>query len=268
MRVVRVGYLISGLVSLALILYILNLIHPYYQTPTEVVLVTYDVIYLPLPKKVSNVSVEEAILWRRSVRDYTKDPIRLEDLSMILWATYGVTEPTWGFRATPSAGATYPLEIYLVVGEEGVLIDGNAYLVAGVYKYDGRKHLLRLVKQGDFREELYVAAIKQEWVRNAPVSIVICAVFERTTSVYGVRGEVRYVPMEVGHAGQNIYLMSTALGYGAVVVGAFIDEDVSKVINAGVNEVPMYIVPIGVPKTPYRTTFKDIENYIIKARGG
>ncbi len=268
MRVERVSYLVSGLVTLVLILYIINLIYPFHQIPEEVSVSMYDVIYLPPPTKVSGVSVEEAILWRRSVREYTKDPVKLKDLSMILWATYGVTETTWGLRAVPSAGATYPLEIYVVVGEKGVLINENTFLRAGVYKYDGRKHILKLIKQGDFRKELYLAALRQDWVRDAPVSIVICAVFERTTSVYGVRGEVRYVPMEVGHAGQNIYLMSTALGYGTVVVGAFIDEEVAKVINAGFNEVPMYIAPIGVPKTPYRTTFEDIENYIIKARGG
>jgi len=236
--------------------------------PVEHAVVTDIMVYLPLPRKITNMSVEEAILLRRSIRDYTSDPIRLEYLAMILWAAYGITKPRWGFRASPSAGATYPLEVYVVIGEKGVLIREGEYLKPGVYKYDVHRHLLILVKPGDVRRDLATAALGQEWVENAPVNLVICAVFERTTTHYGERGRVRYVPMEVGHLGQNVYLMATALGYGVVVVGAFYDDKVQVVINARSEEIPMYIIPIGVPREPPHMRFEDIWEYIEEKRSG
>jgi len=226
-----------------------------------------ELVYLPLPKRLTDVSVEEAILLRRSVREYTPDPIKLGHLAMILWAAYGITDPR-GLRASPSAGATYPLEVYVVVGERGVLLEDGAYLRAGVYKYDAHRHLLIFVRGGDVRGELGGAALGQEWVEEAPTSLVVCAVFERTTYYYGERGRVRYVPMEVGHLGQNVYLMATALGYGTVVVGAFNDHRVRAVIGAMPDEVPMYIIPIGVPKEPRRIGFEDVWRYVESRRGG
>ncbi|MCX8171391.1 MAG: SagB/ThcOx family dehydrogenase [Candidatus Bathyarchaeota archaeon] len=222
-------------------------------------------VLLPLPRKVSELTVEEAILLRRSIREYTDEPVDLNSLAMILWAAYGITEPKRGFRASPSAGATYPLEIYVVIGERGAK-SAEVFLREGVYKYEPHSHTLLLVKEGEYRRELMEAALGQRWVGEAPLSIVICAVFERTTSVYGRRGEVRYVPMEVGHAGQNIYLMATALEYGAVVIGAFYDDQVAKVIDAKLEEKPLYIIPIGVPKSPPKTSFEDIWEYITSRR--
>jgi Nitroreductase len=131
-----------------------------------------------------------------------------------------------------------------------------------VYKYDPRRHSLILIKEGDYREELSEAALGQTWVKEAPVSLVVFAVFERTTRIYGERGFTRYVPMEVGHLGQNVYLTATALGYGTVVVGAFYDDNVRTVIGASSVEVPMYIIPLGVPWERYSTTFEEIWQYI------
>jgi len=236
-------------------------------TPIEVN-ITDNLVYLPLPRKLTNMSVEEAILLRRSIREYTSDPVKLEDLAMILWAAYGVTETQWGLRASPSAGGTYPLEVYVVIGEMGVLVREEEYLKPGVYKYDVHKHLLVFVRYGDVRRELAIAALDQKWVEDAPVNLVICAVFERTTTRYGERGRVRYVPMEVGHLGQNVYLMATALGYGVVVVGAFYDDQVQAVIRTRPEEIPMYIIPIGVPRDPPRTRFEDIWRYIEARRSG
>jgi len=225
-------------------------------------------VYLPLPRKLTNMSVEEAILSRRSIREYTGDPVKFEHLSMVLWAAYGITDPQRGFRASPSAGATYPLEVYIVVGEGGVLLEGGGYLEPGVYKYDVHRHSLVLVKPGDARRELATAALGQKWVEEAPVSLVVFAVFERTTLRYGERGRVRYVPMEVGHLGQNVYLMATALGYGAVVVGAFYDDQVQAITHARPDEIPMYIIPIGVPREPPYANFEDIWRYIEVKRSG
>jgi SagB-type dehydrogenase family enzyme len=224
------------------------------------------VVYLPPPRKVSSVTVEEALLLRRSIRAFTGDPVRLEDLAMILWAADGVTDARGEFRSAPSAGATFPLEIYAVIGEKCVVTAGGEHLAAGVYKYHPHLHALIPRRYGDFRRELEAASLRQSWVGRAPVSVVICAVFERTTSVYGERGRVRYVPMEVGHAGQNIYLMATALGYGTVAVGAFHDEAVAEVLGLPREEKPLYVMPVGVPRRAARLSFEDLERVISAAR--
>ncbi len=215
-----------------------------------------SIIYLPLPIFKGNMSLEEAILHRRSIREYRKESLTLHQLSQLLWAAQGITEVRWGFRASPSAGATYPLEIYVVVGNNGV-----RELASGVYRYKPHSHSLVLVKKGDVREELYSACLNQEWVRDAPVVLVIVADYERTTRVYGERG-IRYVHMEVGHVGQNIYLEATALGLGTVAVGAFYDDEVRVIIGAPENHHPLYVMPVGVPVKPYEVTPQEIYNYI------
>jgi SagB-type dehydrogenase family enzyme len=198
-------------------------------------------IELPKPLLLGAVSLEEALNKRSSIRDYTGEPLSMKDLSQILWAAQGITRPEWGGRTTPSAGGTYPLELYVVVADRGV-ID----LASGVYKYIPQRHTVLLVKAGDFSDELAIAALDQEWVSSASINIVIAAVFERTTERYGDRG-VRYVHMEAGHADQNIYLQAAALDLGTVVIGAFHDDQVQKVASLQDNEKPLYIAPIGHP---------------------
>ena len=196
--------------------------------------------YLPEPKLRGKMSVEEAIFKRRSIRDYSDKPLKLEDLSQILWAAQGITEPNKKFRAAPSAGATYPLEIYVVVKE----VEG---LAPGVYRYIPFKHSLKLIKKGDYSYQLYRACLSQKWVLDAKANLVITAVYERTTWIYGKRG-VRYVHMEAGHVGQNIYLQATALGIGTVAVGAFYDEKVEKIVGSSPNERALYVFPLGYKK--------------------
>lgn len=196
-------------------------------------------IKLPDPITKGTVSLEEAIALRRSERSYAKLPLKLEQISQILWSAQGITDRR-GFRAAPSAGATYPLEIYAVVKDGGV--DG---LEAGVYRYIPEKHALELVKEGDYSAELMSACLDQDWVGKAPLNIVIVAIYERTTRRYGERGK-RYVYMEVGHVGQNIYLQATAIGLGTVAIGAFYDDEVKKVLSLPKEEVPLYVMPIGV----------------------
>ncbi len=183
-------------------------------------------------------SVEEAIAKRRSIREFTTQPLTLEQVSQLLWSAQGLTSPD-GLRAAPSAGATYPLETYLVVGR----VVG---LSPGVYRYLAAQHALEKHLDGDKRSELAIACLSQSWVREAPVSIVLSAVFERTTKRYGKRG-VQYVHMEVGHVAQNVYLQATALKLGTVIVGAFEDERVSRCLGLPQSEVPLAVLPVGVP---------------------
>ncbi len=211
-----------------------------------------ELVLLPFPKLEGEVSVEEAIASRRSIRSYQDQPLSLEQLSQLLWAAQGITYPRRGFRAAPSAGALYPLEVYVVVGHRGV-----QGLEAGVYHYIPQAHALELIKKGDFRKDLCRACLGQPWVENAPISIVIVAIYERTTSVYGERG-IRYIHIEVGHVGQNIYLQAVSLGLGTVAVGAFHDEEVMKVIGCSEVEKPLYVMPVGWPKVTYKPTLEEL----------
>jgi len=194
------------------------------------------IIELPEPRHFSGVSIEEALLKRRSTRDYTHDPLTLQEVSQLIWATQGITDPR-GFRTAPSAGALYPLEIYVVVGDVENLAEG-------VYKYNPHKHELLKVLDGNKRSELAKAALDQAWVKEAAIDIVIAAVYERTTVKYGDRG-IRYVHMEAGHAAQNLCLQATALDLGIVTVGAFYDEQVKEVLSLPGKEKPLYVIPIG-----------------------
>jgi SagB-type dehydrogenase family enzyme len=194
------------------------------------------IVKLPKPRYAGNVSVEEAMLKRRSVRKYKKSPLELSDISQLLWAAQGVTDPR-GFRTAPSAGALYPLELYLVASS----VKG---LDQGVYKYSADRHALKMVIKGERQSRLYWSSWAQKSVKKAQAVVVITAVYKRTTGKYGNRG-VRYVHMEVGHAAQNIYLQAVSLGLGTVVVGAFNDKSVKKEIGAQKDEEPLCIMPIG-----------------------
>ncbi|RLF19631.1 MAG: nitroreductase [Thermoprotei archaeon] len=255
------------LISLAIIVY-LGIIHllKVNEEQRREYLVKESVVLLPLPRIGDNViSVERALANRRSIRSYLDKPLTIHQVSQLLWAAYGINDVKRGFKTCPSAGATYPLEIYLIVGENCVKVNETHYLSAGCYKYSPRTHALFLVKEGDLRSKLAAAALGQEWVETAPIDIIICAVYERTVGVYGERG-YRYVHMEAGHAGQNIYLEATALGLGTVVVGAFHDDEVRKIIGAKSNEHPLYIIPVGYPKQPYSIEEEDLWDYIMSMR--
>jgi len=124
---------------------------------------------------------------------------------------------------------------------------------------------LGLVRSGDLSRDLYRACLEQDWVLRAKAVIVITATYERTTGRYGDRG-VRYVLIEVGHAGQNIYLQATALGLATVAIGAFYDEEVREIIGAGRGEHVLYVMPIGRPAKPYRVGLEDLKAYISRHR--
>ncbi len=196
-----------------------------------------NVIPLPAPRLRSDTSVEEALLRRRSHRSFASSPLSLQEVAQLLWAAQGITEKSLGFRTAPSAGALYPLEVYLVAGQ----VEG---LSPGVYRYLPKEHALSEVLLGDRREELFRVALFQRWVREAPAVLVFTASYERTTRKYGERG-IRYVHMEAGHAAQNVYLQAEALGLGTVAVGAFEDRGIQKVLGLPENEQPVYLMPVG-----------------------
>lgn len=193
-------------------------------------------IELPEPKFAGSVSIEEALLKRRSVREYQEEPLTLFEISQILWSAQGITNQA-GHRTAPSAGALYPLELYIVVGDV-------KKLPAGVYKYRPDKHALKNISSGDKRESLKTAALGQPMVADAPVTLVFTAVYERTTAKYGERGK-QYVWIEVGHAAQNVYLQAESFRLGAVVIGAFHEDQMKEICNIEENEEPIYLMSVG-----------------------
>lgn len=197
-------------------------------------------IILPKAIEKTNFSIEEVIALRRSIREYLNKPLQLKDLAQILWAAQGITEPSLGLRSAPSAGATYPLEVY-------ILSKNVENLKKGIYKYLPFYHALKVIREGDYSYDLYQACLYQDWVLNAAANIIITAIYERTTYRYGTRG-IRYVHMEAGHVGQNIYLQATALKIGTVAIGAFYDEEVENIIQASHQEKVIYIFPLGYRK--------------------
>lgn len=202
-----------------------------------------DPISLPEPTFDAGTDVLSAIRDRRSRRSFTDEALSRDALGTLCWAAQGITDRENGFRAAPSAGATFPLSVIVVVGDGGV-----TDLAAGVYRYDHDAHALERVRDGDVREELREASLDQSWVGTAPVSFVLAATPERTTRQYGDRGRERYVPMEVGHVGQNLYLVAETLGLGTVHVGAFDDDDVGRIVGTADAEFAMAIFPVGVPR--------------------
>ncbi|ABK15930.1 SagB/ThcOx family dehydrogenase [Syntrophobacter fumaroxidans] len=193
-------------------------------------------IKLSHPRTRGSVSIEEALLKRRSVRSYTGVPLSIEDLSQLLWAAQGMSHPR-GYRTAPSAGALYPLELLVAAGRVGALSPG-------VYRYDPHRHEIVLHREGDRRANLRRASLDQSAVGNAPAVLIFCAVYERTTRKYGERG-VRYAMMEAGHAAQNVHLQVVSLGLGTVLIGAFRDDQVKSVLELGGNEEPLYLMPVG-----------------------
>lgn len=196
---------------------------------------TARAIELPSPSLEGEIDLEQAIYQRRSIREFSDDPLTLEQISQLLWAAQGITDPMNNFRSSPSAGALYPMEIFLVVGK-------SEEMEPGVYQYSPEDHSLDRLKEEDIRGDLSRAALGQSAVAQAPVNIVITADYARTTGRYGSRGE-RYVHMEAGHIGQNIYLQAVALGLGTVAIGAFYDDDVASLLEIEYN--PLYIFPVG-----------------------
>lgn len=198
-----------------------------------------EVIALPEPNY-QGIPLEEAIEKRRSVRNYSPEPLTLDQLSQLLFAAQGVTGEAFGLylRSVPSAGALYPFEIYLVVNDV-------AGLARGIYHYSVLDHGVVLLRTGDYSSEITSAGLDQEMLGKADVIFILAAIFDRTRHTYGERG-FRYVYIEAGHISQNIYLQAVSLGLGSVSVGAFLDEKANQLIEVdGETEAVIYLHPVG-----------------------
>jgi len=196
------------------------------------------IIDLPEPLLDGNISLESVLSRRRSVREYKKEPLSIEQMSQLLWAAQGITGS--GNRKTaPSAGALYPLEVL-------VSADNVTGLESGIYRYSPVDHKLILIVEGLFNSQLSDAGLSQSAIADAPVCIIITAVFDRITGRYGDRG-INYAYVEAGHVCQNVLLQAVALDLGAVPIGAFTDKDMSELLKLDKKETPIYIIPVGVP---------------------
>jgi SagB-type dehydrogenase family enzyme len=197
-----------------------------------------NVVQLPNPRFTGPLAVEQALLDRRSVREFGENTLTLNEVAQVLWAAQGMTGSGAGnLRTAPSAGALYPLEVLLM----GAKVDD---LPAGLYRYLAWAHALDPISGGDHRAALMKAASDQHWISDAPCVLALAAVYGRTTDKYGQRGE-RYVHMEVGHVAQNVYLQAHALGLGTTIVGAFSDQAVQRVLHLQPDEAPLALLPLG-----------------------
>ena len=193
-------------------------------------------VALPEPSVTGSTSLEQLLVQRRSIRDYQTTALELAEIGQLLWAAQGITH-LHGLRTAPSAGALYPLELYVVAGH----IEG---LAQGVYHYDPGHHQLMKTSDADLREALTRAALSQEWIKHASAVIVFTADYARTTRKYGKRGK-RYVHIEAGHAAQNLFLQSESLGLATVVVGAYNDDEVARVLQLPAEIKPLLLMPVG-----------------------
>lgn len=192
-----------------------------------------DTIPLPAVPAKGAISIEEAIWLRRSVRGFSEESLSTDAVSRLLWAAQGITDAKSGLRSAPSAGATYPLEIFLATGEH-------------VARYVPEKHCLVVTMREDARKALAAAALDQDWFAKAPLVFVFAAVVKRTAERYDERANL-YVPIEVGCASENLMLEAAALGFGSVAVGAFSEKEVRKTLRLPKGWDPYLIVPVGVP---------------------
>jgi SagB-type dehydrogenase family enzyme len=199
---------------------------------------------LPSPQLTGNVSVEEAIQNRRSIRHFTNESLSINNVSQILWAAQGITDNQSSLRAAPSAGQVYPLELYLIIGSGGV-----AGLDEGVYHYVPSNHTLEKIINGDLRADLSSIANGQPWVKDAPVNILITGNYLKMMDKYNDKDlSIRFVDLEAGHVGENIYLQSETMGLVTVSLGSFNETQLKQLIQLPNNETPIYIFPVGHPQ--------------------
>lgn len=208
-------------------------------------------VALPLDVEIEEMTLGQAIRYRRTVRNFTGGSITLEQLSALLLYSYGITgqftytlpmrKPEIQYlRAAPSAGGLYPIEIYPVV----LRVDG---IEPGIYHYQVKEHALALMKAGDYTEIVPPLLSGQAFTSKCAVIFLLTAIFQRTTRKYGERG-YRFVMLDAGHIGQNMYLSSVGLGLGCLAIGGFYDREIEELLEIdGVEESPVYSLCVGIP---------------------
>jgi SagB-type dehydrogenase family enzyme len=184
----------------------------------------------------------ETVAGRRSIRDFSREPVSLAELSQMLWASQGITrqEMRWGFRAAPSAGALYPVETYLSA-------QNISDLEQGIYHYSPGEHALELLKEGSFGARLAEAGLDQDFLAEAGIVFCWTAVFGRSAWKYAERA-YRYVYLDAGHIAQNVALAAVALGLGSCQVAALYDDEVNAMLGVdGEEESILYLTAVGRP---------------------
>jgi SagB-type dehydrogenase family enzyme len=197
------------------------------QPPGEVI--------LPTPKTQGGLSLDEALARRRSIRRFTSQTLTVAEIGQLLWAAQGITEPTKGLRTAPSAGATFPLEVYLVAPD-------------GVFHYMPKGHRLERLLADDRRRALAGGSSGPEYLREAAVDIVLTGVVTRTTVKFRDQEAARYMLLEAGHATQNVLLEAAAMGLGAVCVGGMSGEKVRQALPLPGDQELLYVIPVGHPR--------------------
>jgi len=180
---------------------------------------------------------------RNSCRSFKSTPLDLGQVSHIVWVAYGEKYDalTGATRTAPSAGAIYPLELFVIVGQDCV-----KDLNAGLYRYSTQDHSLNLIYESDKRKELSDICFRQEFISGAPLSVIVAAASGRTEARYGKRAS-RYIFMEAGHVCQNIYLAAESEGLATVEIGSFDDTQLLKLLNLDSEYVPLAVMPVGYP---------------------
>ncbi|MBN3041011.1 MAG: SagB/ThcOx family dehydrogenase [Candidatus Omnitrophica bacterium] len=223
-------------VSIFFLVIILALCYAQVASPEQEKMNKTDQIKLPKPILKGKISLEEAILNRRSIRSYKQDQLSLEQIGQLLWAAGGITAESGErqYRTAPSAGAIYPIQIY-------------ALYKKGLFHYNPFEHSLDMVKDEDLRRDLTSVCGGQGSISQAPFVIIICGDYSKVTSRYGQRG-VRYTDIETGHIAENIHLQAVALGLGSVPIGSYDDGKVREILGLGAGLDPLYIIPAGYAK--------------------
>ena len=198
-----------------------------------------DGIKLPKPGKVKSAALFNAMANRESRRAFGPRALTVAELGAVLWAAGGEKETHPGGRVPPSAGACYPLDVYVSIRSGGV--EG---ISEGIYLYQPAASALKRIAEGDFSEEIADACHGQKFTAKAQAAVLLAAEFERTTYKYGSRG-VRYVYMDAGHAGGNMYLAAEGLGLATCAVGALSDEALKAAFRLPKELTAVYLFPVG-----------------------
>ncbi len=209
-------------------------------------------LQLPEPKLTGILSVEEALAARRSIRQFTKEELDLEQVAQLAWAGQGITQKETGYRTAPSAGAIYPIRLYFIIK-------------GGMYVYEPGTHSLEKLINRDLRNAISQAALRQQSLAKAACNILIAGSVKKVAAKYGLRAR-QYMLLEAGHIAQNIHLQAVSLGLGSVPIGAFEDRKVEKICGLPSEEQAIYLLAVGHPAGVVPTHRKKVDKRQIPAQ--